>query len=262
MGLKSGGGVLSRWLKGVPPPDWTKRPRAKDELRERAIALRKEGRSYREIRDALGVSKSSLSLWLRDVVLTDEQHERLEALQHQGRTRAARTIQAKRLARRAATIGESRAQITSLAESELFVAGVVAYWCEGTKAKPWRRGERVTFINSDASLITLFIKWLQLIGIGVEDLIFSVSIHESADVARAVRYWASVVGCAPESFRRSVLKRHNPKTVRKNVGDDYYGCLVVTVRRSTELSRKIEGWWLGISTSLGTLAAGQPSGVV
>ena len=77
MGLRSGGQALSRWLGGVPPAEWTRRPRAKDDLRALATAMRKEGRSYREIRDVVGVSKSTLSLWLRDVPLTDEQREAL-----------------------------------------------------------------------------------------------------------------------------------------------------------------------------------------
>ena len=73
LGLPGGGEPLSTWLRGVPAPAWTRRPRAKDDLRETAVAMRKEGRSYREIRDVVGVSKSTLSLWLRDVPLTEDQ---------------------------------------------------------------------------------------------------------------------------------------------------------------------------------------------
>jgi len=39
-----------------------------------------------------------------------------------------------------------------------------------------------------------------------------------------------------------MLKRHNPKTVRKNTGQDYKGCLRIDVRRSGWLYRKIDGW--------------------
>jgi hypothetical protein len=35
---------------------------------------------------------------------------------------------------------------------------------------------------------------------------------------------------------------HNPKAVRKNVGEDYHGCLRVEVRGGSGLYRKIEGW--------------------
>jgi len=37
-------------------------------------------------------------------------------------------------------------------------------------------------------------------------------------------------------------QRHNPKTVRKNTGDEYHGCLRIDVRRSSGLYRRIEGW--------------------
>ena len=245
LGLKSGGRSLDRWLRDVPPPEWTKRPNAKDDLRAQAIKLRKEGWSYREIREVIPVSKSSLSLWLSDVVLTEEQKDRLQVLKHLGQTRAARTIQARRLTRQRATMDAAQAQIPELAESELFVAGVVLYWAEGSKAKPWRPGEQVALINSDPDVIRLFLRWLALLGIGLDRLVFTVSIHESADVAAAGRFWRSVVG-EDSHFRKAVLKRHNPKTVRKNTGDDYHGCLVVYVRRSTELYRQIAGWWAGI----------------
>jgi hypothetical protein len=44
---------------------------------------------------------------------------------------------------------------------------------------------------------------------------------------------------------RGTLKSHNPKTVRKNTGDDYHGCLRclrVDVRRSSSLYHRIEAW--------------------
>lgn len=59
--------ILNRLLEGEPPPDWTKRPRAKDDLRARARELRLQGRTYDQIQLELGVSKSSISLWVRDL---------------------------------------------------------------------------------------------------------------------------------------------------------------------------------------------------
>ncbi len=59
--------TLGDALRGEPPPAWTRRPKAKDEVRARARALRAEGRDYDEIAARLGVSKSSVSLWVRDL---------------------------------------------------------------------------------------------------------------------------------------------------------------------------------------------------
>ena len=47
-------------LRGEPPPDWTRRPNAKDELRARARELRSQGLDYEEIAAALGVAKDSV----------------------------------------------------------------------------------------------------------------------------------------------------------------------------------------------------------
>ena len=54
-------------LRGEPPPEWTHRPNAKDGLRARARELRDQGLDYEEIAAALGVAKSSGSLWVRDL---------------------------------------------------------------------------------------------------------------------------------------------------------------------------------------------------
>lgn len=47
-------------------------------------------------------------------------------------------------------------------------------------------------------------------------------------------------------FARSTLKRHNPKTVRKNTGSDYHGCLAVRVRASVAEYWRMEDPWRGI----------------
>ena len=71
---------------------------------------------------------------------------------------------------------------------------------------------------------------------------FRVYIHENADVESAQQFWLEIIGAPLNQFLTPTLKRHNPKTVRKNVGESYHGCLRVDVRRSADLYRRIEGW--------------------
>jgi hypothetical protein len=73
-----------------------------------------------------------------------------------------------------------------------------------------------------------------------------VLIHESANVDAAQRYWAALADVDVSVFAKPTLKKHNPKTVRKNTGDDYHGCLVIGVARSADLYNRIDGWWSGI----------------
>src|SRR5262245_4696814 len=59
--------TLNDLLAGEPPPEWTRRPNAKDDLHARARLLREQGCDYNQIAAELGVSKSSVSLWVRDI---------------------------------------------------------------------------------------------------------------------------------------------------------------------------------------------------
>ncbi|SCL18614.1 hypothetical protein GA0070624_1569 [Micromonospora rhizosphaerae] len=155
---------------------------------------------------------------------------------------------AARDAARAATVAATAAWVRRLRYRELVLLGAAIYWCEGGKAKPWRPHDcRVKFINSDPLLVTLFLRFLDALGVPRAALRFRVSIHESADVPEAVRWWAELVGVPPEQFQRTSLKRHRPVTTRQNVGQDYHGCLTVDVLRSSRLYWKIEGIMKGMA---------------
>ncbi|MFE4590498.1 hypothetical protein [Streptomyces laurentii] len=236
--------LLNRLVQGEPAPEWTKRPRAKDDLRERARALRREGMTYDRIQIELGCSKSSISLWVRDLPKPERTRTREDAsaIARKGweSTLRLREEERKQAKERAA------AEVGALSPRELFLVGVALYWAEGTKDKSYARREKVTFVNSDPGMITVYLAWLALLGVERDRLRLHVMIHESADIEGAERFWADLAGLDTDALGKTTLKRHNPKTPRKNVGDDYRGCLAVCVRGSTDLYRRIEGAWYGI----------------
>jgi hypothetical protein len=216
--------------------------RAKTEMRERARALRRAGRTYDEIVAELGVSKSSVSLWVRELPKPAVPPERLHRMR-EARWAPHRREQA---IRRRRTRLEAADEIRPMRDRELFLVGVGLYWAEGSKSKPYRPREEVVFVNSDPGMIQVYLAWLSLLGVEDDRRRFRLMIHESADVEAAERFWADLVGVDVASFGRTTLKKHNPKTSRKNVGEGYRGCLVVCVRRGADLYRRIEGWWYGI----------------
>src|SRR6266851_3018977 len=235
--------TLNEALHGEPPPEWTRRPRAKDDLHARARELREQGLDYEDIAASLGVSKSSVSLWVRDM----PRPERLSYEECRKRSAEGSRVfwEAERPARetqREAVRAAAAGKIGVLSKREILIAGAIAYWCEGAKSKPHRLSERVVFINSDPGLIRFFLRFLSEAGVEPAQLRFRVHIHESADVHGAEQFWLSVTGAEPEKFHRTVLKTHNPRTVRKNIGADYHGCLIIDVRQSADLYRRIEGW--------------------
>src|SRR6201992_1951021 len=107
--------TLSAALKGTPPADWTHRPNAKDDLRDQARALRTQGLSYNEIVARLGVSKSSVSLWVRDLPCP----ERFNYVHNPRRYEGRRRYNEARAVQRVAESEAAAAEIGELTDREV-----------------------------------------------------------------------------------------------------------------------------------------------
>ena len=237
-------GRLNDALQGEPPLPSMWRPNAEDDLRAKARELRSQGLAYNHIAAELGVSKSSVSLWVRDLPRPDRlSYEECRKRQHAAVSAYWTAERARRAAHRQSIKATACSALGQLSHREILIAGAIAYWREGAKNKPGRpRCDRVIFTNSDASMIRFFIRFLDVAGIERKDLVYRLQIHETADVEAAQRYWLEVTDADPTQFRRTSLKRHNPHTNRSNIGQEYHGCLRIEVRRSVELFQQIEGW--------------------
>ena len=238
--------AVGRLLVGTAPLPALRRSRAKDDQRARARELRAQGWTYRQIAAELGVSTSSCSLWLRDMPHPIFERHRADGRWHASWAPALRRREAARQQRKL----DAAREVLPLSRRDILLAGAVAYWCEGSKDKKWRRHEYVRFVNSDQRLIRLFLAFLDVVGVSSQRRGFRVSIHETADAQAAVAYWADVAGVRPEDFARTTVKRHRPITNRRNTGEDYHGCLVVSVSDGADLYRRIEGWCTALSLGL------------
>jgi hypothetical protein len=177
-----------------------------NDLRQRAIALRREGKSRREIKAILGPMSNST---LNDALAGEPPPDWTRRPRAKDGLRAAE--RAARAASRDAECAAAAAGIGALTEREILIADAIAYWCEGTKRKPHRSTERVVFMNSDPDLIRFFLRFLCAAGVPRSDLAFGVYIHESADVTAAEQFWLEVTGATRGQFQRPALKRHNPR---------------------------------------------------
>jgi transcriptional regulator with XRE-family HTH domain len=128
----------------------------KTKERVEARRLRRLGWSVREIERRLGVSRSSVSLWVRDVPLTEEQiaelHRRSATSPGQLAGAAANAALGRVRRRSYQTEGRNRAR----EGDRLHLAGCMLFWAEGDKH---RNGVRLT--NSDPDLLRLFVTFLR-----------------------------------------------------------------------------------------------------
>jgi hypothetical protein len=166
--------------------------------------------AYRRGRSACGCGTSrDLRTSIRR--LADEPRRRLAALR-----KRSIELNERRARLRAETVASAQAQVGSVSERDLLVLGVALYWAEGAKRKPWAPSDRITFVNSDPSIVRTWLRWLDLVGVSRERCRFRLQIHERADVAAAERFWAETVGVTVDRLMRTTLKRHRPVTPRRN----------------------------------------------
>lgn len=199
---------------------------------------RHEGRSVKEIARVVGVSPSTVSLWVRDIELTEEQHEALlarnPAYNHQ-RNGWAENVRRGRV-RRGGYQLRGR-QLARLADP-LYVAGCMLYWAEGDK-----RRNSVRMTNSDPDLIALFGRFLrECFGVPGEN--FRVNCYLFADhIARqreVEQFWLDVLGVSRECLRKSIVNSYSRASKRKRVNKLPYGTCKVVVH-STEIVQMIYG---------------------
>ena len=206
--------------------------------------LRKQGFSYREILKHIPVAKSTLSLWLRSVGLSRRQKQRLTEKKLASIRRGWAAWHQQRLARTENIREEARRDFSRrvLNRDALWLTGVILYWAEGTKEKPHTPGSGIAFNNSDARMIGLFLRWLKEVAHVPDEMIrLDLYIHPSGDIDRALRFWSKKV-CVSSSRIRVYFKRHNPNPKRRNIGNEYNGLLRISVKRSSELNRRIDTW--------------------
>ena len=228
----------------------------KIEEKNKAIELRKQGLSYKEILEQISVAKSSLSLWLRNVGLSKKQKQRLTKKKLKSALRGAKRKKEIRIAVTAEIKNKARRDVGKLSKRELWLIGIALYWGEGSKEKNYRPGTGVQFSNSDPYMINLFIAWLiKIVKISKDRIKFDIYIHESHknNTDRVINFWSIQTGFSANNFKNVYFKKNKINTKRKNTGASYYGLLRVRVKESSDLNRKIQGWIEGIYNNCGVV---------
>lgn len=221
---------------------------SKLEEKNKAIELRREGLSYREILRRIPVAKSSLSLWLHSVGLSKSQKQRLTEKKLAAMKRGWLKVHTLRLQRIEEVKTCAKNEVLEYLKDPLWLIGTVLYWGEGSKMKEWRRGEQVKFTSMDPKMILIFIDWLKhYFKLQTKDLLYSLYVHKTAldRIEKIKRYWSKILAI-PETNLKIYFKNSRRSTKRKNTGITYYGVLRVTARKSASMNHRITGWIEGL----------------
>ncbi len=204
--------------------------------------LRRQGLSLNEIKKKTGFTKSSISIWVRDIELSKNQRKQLS---EKGCTKD--VIEKRRFTRltnennrRQIIIDKAAKEIHNISEKELWLIGVALYWGEG--AKTLRSG--LHFSNSNPDMIKVIMEFFRRICLVPEDKFRgNIHIHRHLDCKKAEKYWSSISGIPLNQFYKAYRKPSKSSQSKKDslpFGTfDIYVC-------NTELFLKIKGWIEGV----------------
>ena len=173
-------------------------------LKSQAIALRKNGESYNNIRKILGIrSKGTLSHWFKNILLSKKSLELLESNNRLAYTRGLFIANKNRKIRidteNKSAYAEGQSSIKSISKNELLLIGAVLYWGEGSKSE---KGQvSLCFSNSDPLMVSVYMKFIRnILKVREEKIRAGIHIYPSISPYEARKFWSKTTKLPEDRF--------------------------------------------------------------
>jgi len=213
-------------------------------LKREAIKLRKEGLSYNEIRKQIPVAKSSLSLWLKSIPLSEADRKRLYNKQIQILLRGPYSQKERREKEVKAIIEKAEKEIKLPLSFDTYrLLGAFLYWAEGSK------GKMFNMANSDPYLILFFVRWIEKIfGIKAKNLKARLNIYPQQNELKIKKFWFDLTGIPIKNFGKSFVKPLSSGFKKNNL---YYGTIRIEVPKSVDMRYRVYAWTRAVLKDIG-----------
>lgn len=222
---------------------------AKTNLISTAKSLREKGHTFIEIAKSLDVSRSTVSTWCRNTVLSHTAQTELERRVGDGRMRG-RLVGArinKELREQRVQEAEKWAMnmVSTVDKRDLLLLGIGLYWGEGAKAR------KLNFTNTDPTILKCIMNWFELI-LNVEREAFLVRVYINElyrDRYKDIQtFWIQTLGIFPQQMYEPTFIKTPLRKVYEN-RETYYGVVSLRIRKSTELQYRILGLIKAVSNA-------------
>lgn len=206
--------------------------------KEKARSLRKKGYSMNQIIKETGFTKSSVSTWVRDIILTKAQKKKISE-----RGRSVESVEKRRLNRlhneqlkRQIIFDEAKKDYSQISQEQLKLIGIILYLGEGGKTS---RG-MARLANSDPAVIKIMMRFFREI-CKVENNKFRAYIHTfaHANIEETEKYWSKITGIPRQHFFKTYVKPSAASLQKRNTLP--FGTLDIYVC-DTKLFLTITGW--------------------
>jgi len=217
---------------------------SKYQLKIEAQKLRKEGFPINEIKDKLGLSKSTVSVWCRDIVLNEEQYKKIKKdhifKTQKGRLIGAQMNKSKRL--KAIIDAEifGKKLVKKISKREILLIATALYWSEGSKSD---RTSGFVFVNSDPEMILVMKLFLmEVFDIPHREIVCSIQINRihQERIEAVLNFWKKLLNLPDSQFRKPYYINTKVSKVYANYSN-YYGTCRLVVKKGTNLKYKMLG---------------------
>ena len=177
----------------------------------RARDLRASGWTLTEICQEVGCSRSSASVWCRDVVidlveLERRRRERFLAGNQGARQRGPNRLQRAKHAEILEMREAGRDVMATLSARDRLICGVALYAGEGAKTDG-----SVVFANSDPRLVRFFVTWLrEHFDVTESRLRVRLYLHEGLDLDAANQFWSDLTAIPVSQFTKPYRAEADP----------------------------------------------------
>ena len=213
------------------------------QTKETAKRMRESGISLDGISKKLNITKSTLSFWCKNIILTESAIRKIKT---KGKLKSIRGLlrylESKRKERMERNILQRKEGATSLgvlSDRDILMVGLGLYWGEGYK---YENGE-LGFTNSNPYMIRFYFKWLELWNVEKDLLIFRLTLNEffRKEENNIKLFWINFLNIKKEQFSKTTFIQTNLKKASFKNREKYKGILRVKVRKGTVLRNKILG---------------------
>lgn len=193
-----------------------------------------EGRSVKEIAKLISVSPGSVSRWVRDIVLTKEQEEVLDARNHRfnaqnngAESRRDDALSTRKLSQEA---GREEARRNDM----LHAMGCMLYWAEGSKS----RGQ-LGFCNTDPFMMRFFMCFLRHMKVEEDKIGVSVNCYTNNGIPLTdiESYWLRILELPLSCLRKSIVNNVPRSSKLKSKNRHVYGVCRVSISNTVLLQR-------------------------
>ncbi len=221
-------------------------PMINKHIKQNAVRLREKGFSVKEIAASVGVSQSTVSLWVRNVSLSAKANDILLEKRKAGRAKATSVLVSNRIKRQNLSIDNASRFLhkLELKKEITFLIASMVYECEGGKSN----FGVLEFTNSDPLLVKMFLHSLRKSFI-LDESKFRVVMHLHSYHEELVEkvFWSDVTSIPKSNF----LKTFQKKESGINKKDGYRGCVQikyfdVSIKRTLLASKGILAKKMGL----------------